>query len=176
MSKTLSGWTSHGHRIDGVAQVGQPVTVARCGGPGLCDRCSRESEQGRKAAEAASLPAGIDGSTSPASVDPVTIPGPYAANLGDGANGRLSDDERVSIMHSALRDMIRSDRSDFPSLTDLVDQLLREHAERALAEVEQRIESRRSQPDHFGRASRIPFGAGLTEAIKIIRAARQEWS
>lgn len=35
--------------------------------------------------------ASIDGSPSPASVDPATIPGPQTANLGDGANGRLSE-------------------------------------------------------------------------------------
>jgi hypothetical protein len=34
------GWTRHGHRIEGVAQVGAPKSVVRCGGPGLCSQCS----------------------------------------------------------------------------------------------------------------------------------------
>ena len=43
MGATLSGWTTHGHRIDGQVQVGTPDRVARCGGPGLCAKCSRQA-------------------------------------------------------------------------------------------------------------------------------------
>ncbi|WP_088312395.1 hypothetical protein [Kineosporia sp. R_H_3] len=39
----LTGWTSHGHRIPNVPQTGRPVNVARCGGPGMCNVCSREA-------------------------------------------------------------------------------------------------------------------------------------
>jgi hypothetical protein len=37
-------WTSHGHEIPGsVLESEPPAEVARCGGPGLCDQCSRET-------------------------------------------------------------------------------------------------------------------------------------
>lgn len=37
-------YTSHGHYIEGtVNTVGRPDTRDRCGGPGLCGRCSREA-------------------------------------------------------------------------------------------------------------------------------------
>lgn len=36
-------YTTHGHHIEGTKVEGiQPPKVARCGGPGLCDQCSRE--------------------------------------------------------------------------------------------------------------------------------------
>lgn len=45
-----SGWTSHGHRIEGLLQVGKgPTSVARCGGEPLCRQCSAEAEQARVA-------------------------------------------------------------------------------------------------------------------------------
>lgn len=40
MSEQMSGWTRHGHRIKGTVQIGKPKSVARCGGPGLCAKCS----------------------------------------------------------------------------------------------------------------------------------------
>ncbi len=42
-------WTSHGHVVDGVtvAGAGRP-RIARCGGPGLCRKCSVEAEQIRR--------------------------------------------------------------------------------------------------------------------------------
>ena len=42
-TEVVSGYTSHGHRITGVVQTGRPVSVARCGGPGLCTVCSRDA-------------------------------------------------------------------------------------------------------------------------------------
>lgn len=38
-------WTSHGHHIDGTAMdsSNRPVRVTRCGGSGLCGKCSAES-------------------------------------------------------------------------------------------------------------------------------------
>lgn len=40
-----SGWTRHGHAVRGVPQQPdrRPEGTARCGGPGLCGDCSRES-------------------------------------------------------------------------------------------------------------------------------------
>lgn len=43
----MKGWTRHGHRIEGVAQVGIPPAVARCGGPGLCAGCSKDAARER---------------------------------------------------------------------------------------------------------------------------------
>lgn len=41
----VTGWTSHGHRIDGVASTSArpPVGVARCGGPAMCGTCAKEA-------------------------------------------------------------------------------------------------------------------------------------
>lgn len=36
-------YTSHGHAIPGLVQIGKPKMVARCGGPGVCVTCSTES-------------------------------------------------------------------------------------------------------------------------------------
>jgi hypothetical protein len=37
-------YTSHGHQIRGTAVTyPQPLKVMRCGGPGLCNQCSREA-------------------------------------------------------------------------------------------------------------------------------------
>lgn len=37
-------YTSHGHHIDGtIKDDNRPLKVARCGGPGLCDICSKEA-------------------------------------------------------------------------------------------------------------------------------------
>lgn len=39
-----SGWTRHGHPIEGVEQVGpRPIHIARCGGPGMCATCSQDA-------------------------------------------------------------------------------------------------------------------------------------
>ena len=38
-----TGWTSHGHAMRGIPQVGErPRMVARCGGPAMCQTCGRE--------------------------------------------------------------------------------------------------------------------------------------
>lgn len=41
----LGGWTQHGHPIPGMVQDpdARPRTVARCGGPRLCQKCAREA-------------------------------------------------------------------------------------------------------------------------------------
>jgi len=38
-------YTSHGHQINGTERDGskKPATVARCGGPGICGKCSMEA-------------------------------------------------------------------------------------------------------------------------------------
>lgn len=36
-------YTSHGHHIVGTIKSAPPEKVARCGGPGLCELCSKES-------------------------------------------------------------------------------------------------------------------------------------
>jgi hypothetical protein len=37
-------WTRHGHHIPGtILGTDRPSSVARCGGPGLCDLCSRDA-------------------------------------------------------------------------------------------------------------------------------------
>lgn len=37
-----TGWTPHGHRIPGMAQSEiRPKTTARCGGPRICNDCSK---------------------------------------------------------------------------------------------------------------------------------------
>jgi len=37
-------YTSHGHQIKGtIAEAEFPVSVARCGGPGMCMQCSKEA-------------------------------------------------------------------------------------------------------------------------------------
>lgn len=39
-------WTKHGHQIDGTATLDlrtRPSEVVRCGGPGLCDACSKDA-------------------------------------------------------------------------------------------------------------------------------------
>lgn len=41
-------YTSHGHLIDGTPPTAVPDTVARCGGPGLCDICSKEAAMALK--------------------------------------------------------------------------------------------------------------------------------
>lgn len=125
----------------------------------------------------ASLPASIDASPSPASVDPATIPGPYAANLGDGANGRLNEAERADVLSQV--DRPASQRR--PQILAAVERIVREHTERALAEVEQRIASSVS-PNFALRydGSEDPRAAayveGLHDAHEIVRAARQEQS
>lgn len=43
LGDAVSGWTTHGHPVPGVPQVGVPKYVMRCGGPRLCERCSREA-------------------------------------------------------------------------------------------------------------------------------------
>ncbi|QSR25540.1 hypothetical protein CFH99_07880 [Nocardioides aromaticivorans] len=52
-----------------------------------------------------------------------------------------------------------------------VDHLLREHTERALADVEGRINQRASE---IGRTSAVGRFTGLCEAAELVRAARQE--
>lgn len=41
-------YTSHGHHIEGTSTENPPGLRARCGGPGLCDICSRQSIQERE--------------------------------------------------------------------------------------------------------------------------------
>ena len=36
-------YTTHGHQIEGTPEEGHRPDVARCGGPGLCQTCSKES-------------------------------------------------------------------------------------------------------------------------------------
>jgi hypothetical protein len=38
-------WTAHGHHISGTVMISEdrPVQIARCGGPGLCTKCSAEA-------------------------------------------------------------------------------------------------------------------------------------
>jgi len=44
----MNGYTSHGHPIEGVLQVGpRPVNVARCGGEKMCVVCLREADEAR---------------------------------------------------------------------------------------------------------------------------------
>jgi hypothetical protein len=38
-------YTSHGHHILGTFRTEPPTSRARCGGPGLCSKCSREAAQ-----------------------------------------------------------------------------------------------------------------------------------
>lgn len=44
----LPGYTSHGHPIEGLIQLGTPETVARCGGPALCVPCAQEAIRARE--------------------------------------------------------------------------------------------------------------------------------
>lgn len=44
VSELDRGWTRHGHPITGRVQYPpEPTSRARCGGPGLCDPCSRDA-------------------------------------------------------------------------------------------------------------------------------------
>ena len=39
-----SGWTRHGHAIEGMVQIASlRPPIARCGGPGLCPACSLDA-------------------------------------------------------------------------------------------------------------------------------------
>lgn len=46
--RVRDGWTTHGHRIDGVPQTGVPTITARCGGPTICGLCTAEAEAARR--------------------------------------------------------------------------------------------------------------------------------
>lgn len=48
----FSGYTRHGHPIEGVVQVGSPNAVARCGGPSLCDVCGTDTLKAQEARQA----------------------------------------------------------------------------------------------------------------------------
>lgn len=192
MSTHLSGWTSHGHRIDGLVQIGQPSSVARCGGPGLCAQCARESETRRiAAAVAAQSPFSETASPSPAPNPTPPLSGPLAANLGDGAIGRLSDEERAALWLQVRQALVVAWRDDYSvktvtdGVTDCIEQYLaaivRAHAERALAEVEQRIASSVSpnfalRHDGTEDPQAAAYVEGLHDAHEIVRAARQEQS
>lgn len=41
-------YTRHGHHIEGSFRLGKPLSVARCGGPGLCGICTIEADRWRK--------------------------------------------------------------------------------------------------------------------------------
>lgn len=43
-----TGWTRHGHAIEGVPQVGSPPFRARCGGPVVCVACALDASRARK--------------------------------------------------------------------------------------------------------------------------------
>lgn len=43
----VTGFTAHGHAIEGVPQTGRPRSVARCGGPALCKQCGPEASRAR---------------------------------------------------------------------------------------------------------------------------------
>ena len=66
--RRLQGYTSHGHAVDGVPQVGRPERVARCGGPGLCRQCGPEAVRIRAEWRGARK--------SPGEPEPVVTPGP----------------------------------------------------------------------------------------------------
>ena len=137
----------------------------------------------------ASLPSGIDGSPSPASVDPATIPGPQTANLGDGANGRLSEAETRDLLLSLLTSEYGDEEwAELGSLRRIArfvnehfERIVREHTERALADVEQRIASSVSpnfalRHDGSEDPQAAAYVEGLHDAHEIVRAARQEQS
>ena len=44
-------YTSHGHHIRGTIKDEDPKSVARCGGPGLCSKCSVEASAYRPTPE-----------------------------------------------------------------------------------------------------------------------------
>lgn len=45
-----SGWTRHGHRIDGLAQQwGTKPPTARCGGARICHKCRADAKAGIEA-------------------------------------------------------------------------------------------------------------------------------
>lgn len=50
-------YTSHGHHIPGTVLDDNPPPIARCGGPGLCDACSKEA-----AAQGMALPQQLESS------------------------------------------------------------------------------------------------------------------
>lgn len=57
MTERLPGYTTHGHAIEGLIQVGKPEKVARCGGPGLCTICSRQAANALEEANMLQKPA-----------------------------------------------------------------------------------------------------------------------
>lgn len=89
---------------------------------------ARKRMQAQNPAESAPS---IDGSPEPAPVDPAPLNGPLAANLGDGANGRLTEAERADVLSQV--DRPTSQRR--PQILAAVERIVREHTERAWDEA-----------------------------------------
>lgn len=107
-----------------------------------------EASNRQQAQNPASLPSSIDASPEPAPVDLAPLNGPLAANLGDGAIGRLNAGDRADVIAAIDCDYHAPSYGECAACGDRVERtieaferIVREHTERALAEVEQRIEA-----------------------------------
>ena len=98
-----AGWTRHGYAITGVAQHGEPTSRARCGGPGVCNQCSRD------AALAQQRPTkGIDAliPPEPLSVDDVLKVGLKALVIqARSAYDTLPDDRLRGLLEDVIADL-----------------------------------------------------------------------
>lgn len=149
---------------------------------------ARKRMQAQNPAESA---ASMDDSPSTAPNPTPPPSGPYAANLGDGANGQLSDRARsgyaVEVCRCEEGAYLGARKAGTPCCCErcgfmTADQLaaiVREHAERALAEVEQAIASSVSpnfalRHDGSEDPQAAAYVEGLHDAHQIVRAAREE--
>ena len=102
---------------------------------------------------------------------------PNTAPVDSGAIGRLNERQRAEIGWAVERDwQLRDQRDDWDGLYAVVERIVREHTDRALADVEKRIEALAVANDiRMGRSGASAYtGIGSDALRAILRAARQE--